>query len=246
MFTTSPLLAKHGVHALFSDREGGVSVSPFDGLNLGLDLGDAPANVEKNLNLLTAASSMPIAHQAKQVHEINVLRCQGPGLMHADAADILVSKQAGTALAVRTADCLPILIADPKAGVVAAIHAGWRGSVAEVSKVAVKAMVDLGATPQTMLASLGPCIGDCCFEINADIARQLKVSCGADVSEYRSGVIYANLAKANALQLEQAGLAYEHIETLGYCTACCTSPQYFSFRRDHGQTGRQLAVIHLA
>jgi len=246
MFTASPLLAKHGVQALFSDRDGCVSSSPFDSLNLGLGLGDSAANIEKNLNILISASAIPVPHQTQQVHTTKVFHCSGKGQMHEIEADVLISNQIGTSLAVRTADCLPILIADSKAGIVAAVHAGWRGSVARVAEVAVKAMLDLGARRQDMMASLGPCIGDCCFEINTDIAMQLAQSCGEDVITQREGVIYANLAKTNELQLIQAGLAAGNIETLGICTVCCHSPSYFSYRRDHGQTGRQLSIIHLA
>lgn len=246
MFCLSALLAKHGVQALFSDSEGGVSSHTFNSLNLGDGLGDAAVNVTQNIQRLMRSSNMPMPHQAKQVHETQVLRCQGEGLHHDVEADVLLTNQTGVALAVRTADCLPILIADPKAGIVAAVHAGWRGSVAKVAEVAVLAMIAMGGRPRDMIASLGPCIKSCCFEINAEIAAQLADSCGTDVSEQRSGLLYADLAKANMLQLKQLGLLDKHIEVCRQCTACATSPRYFSFRRDHGETGRQLAIIHLS
>jgi copper oxidase (laccase) domain-containing protein len=128
-FLRSSLLAEYGITALFSLRTGGVSPPPFDSLNFGLNLGDEDVNIKTNLDSLTkinGLSSLP--HQVQQVHGGNLLWCKGSGTMHNDKADILLTDQTETALAVRTADCLPILLADPKTGISAAIHAGWRGT----------------------------------------------------------------------------------------------------------------------
>lgn len=237
------LLAAHGVNAVFSDRDGGVSLPPFDSLNLGYDLGDNPANTQQNVELLLAAAQLPHPHQSQQVHGISSLHCTGEGKFHNVKADILVSDSLDVALAVRTADCLPILLADSQARVLAAVHAGWRGTVAGVVGEAMQAMRKLGAHPQRTVASLGPCIGSCCFEINLDIARQLLDRCGIDVSCVQGDKIFADLALANRLQLQEIGVNSACIESGNGCTSCATQPRYFSHRRDKGQTGRQLSII---
>ncbi len=244
MFYASDLMAKHGIKALFSDREGGCSVSPFDSLNLGSDLGDSEENVIKNLNHLCVSAGLNLPHQSKQVHGIQVCRCQGSGKLHQDA-DILITTQRHTTIAVRTADCLPILLVDKKTQVAAAVHAGWRGSVQRVVQVAVSEMCGLGANEENILASLGPCIAACCFEISADVGHQLSQSCGKNVVSKRRERLFADLGKTNMLQLLACGLQPNNIELSLACTACQVSPSYFSYRRDHGETGRQLSMISL-
>ncbi len=246
MFVTSKLMAQHGVNAVFSDREGGVSQSPFDSLNLGFELGDAKRNVEQNIKKICLHAGMREPHQAKQVHATKVLHCTGNGFVHEQEADVLVTSESNVPLAVRTADCLPILLVDPVAQVIAAVHAGWRGTAAQVAQIAVQTMCELGSAPELIVASLGPCIGPCCFEINNDIAAQLEASCGENVVAFSEGKLCADLSEANKLQLLESGLAVENIEMLEMCTVCHTSPSYFSYRRDLGQTGRQLSMISLA
>ncbi|MDX8384008.1 MAG: peptidoglycan editing factor PgeF [Ghiorsea sp.] len=245
MFSPSSLLAKHGIHAVFSDKEGGCSSDPFASLNLGLGLGDDEQCVDHNLNHLCLQAHTPIPHQAQQVHGQDILHCHGAGKQHDIEADILVANESNIALAVRTADCLPVLLADPHAGVIAAVHAGWRGTVAGVAPLAVEKMCSLGAKPERIVASLGACIASCCFVVHEDVARQLKASCGKDVTHVSDGVLYADLLQVNGLQLRDSGLLGEHIENSGFCTSCNVSPAFFSYRRDGGVTGRQLAVIRL-
>jgi len=245
MFHTSVLMKNKGVQAVFTNREGGCSPPPFGALNLGFDLGDADKHVRANLQTLCQASGLSMPHQAQQVHGHAVLVCTGAGKHHDVEADILLSTEPKQALAVRTADCLPLLLADPQAQVIAAVHAGWRGTVAQVASIAVQAMLDAGAQAERILASLGPCIGACCFEVNADIKAKLQDCCGHEVSAQRDGNVYADLALANYYQLLNSGLSAENMERLDACTACSKQPPYFSYRRDAGQTGRQLALIAL-
>jgi len=245
MFTSSKLMAEHGIKAVFSNRAGGCSDSPFDRLNMGFDLGDAQKNVTQNIKLLCDQSDINIPHQAHQVHGVEVLICSGFGRVHEVEADVLMTTKLNTAVAVRTADCVPILLADKQAGVVAAVHAGWKGTVAQIVHVAVRGMCEHGAQKDSIIASIGPCIGVCCFEVNDNIACQLNSSCCGDVSEIRSGVVHADLEKANVLQLKNMGIKNHHIETMNACTSCHKQPKYFSYRRDKGNTGRQLSIIML-
>lgn len=246
MFHTSKLMAKHGIKAVFSDRAGGVSEAAFSSLNLGEDLGDASEHVAQNLARLCQTLKMPIPHQAKQVHGIQVLYCEGGGVSHQKDADILITTDSGVALAVRTADCLPIVLVDAEAGVVAAVHAGWRGTAQKVVSIAIDAMCDKGANPAHILASLGPSIASCCFAVNAEIAEALSQSCGVDVRLNQGEQVFADLAKANLNQLLTQGVKHACIEVSQSCTHCSEQPSYFSHRRDCGKTGRQMAMISLS
>ncbi len=246
-FLRSSLLAEYGITALFSLRTGGVSPPPFDSLNFGPGLGDADANIASNLNTLTGISGLvSLPHQAQQVHGNNLLWCKGSdSIMHNDEADILLTDQSETSLAVRTADCLPILLADPKTGITAAVHAGWRGTATQVAQIAVREMQSRGVQARNILASLGPCIGPCCFHIDTITAEKLAGSSpNAERYIQYDPKISADLRELNALQLMQCGLSDVHIERINICTSC-DYKRFFSYRRDNKLAGRHLAVVAL-
>jgi len=245
MFFASNILAKHNITAIFSDRSGGESQGCFATLNLGEDLGDNPQNIQQNLAKLCEASRLLKPHQARQVHGIKILNCVGAGQLHDVDADILITTESNVALAVRTADCLPILLADPDAGVIAAVHAGWRGTAAKVVAVAVAGMCDKGASTKRILASFGPCIQTCCFKVNAETAEKLCLVSAKDVVVRKQGALYADLVYANKLQLHMMGVLAENIEMSNACSSCNANPEYFSYRRDCGKTGRQLSMISM-
>jgi len=242
----STLLGDLGITALFSERTGGVSPKPFNSLNLGHNLGDKTENIETNkVSVIEAAGLKGELHQAEQVHGVDHLICSGAGSLHHNQADILLCREAETPIAVRTADCLPILMADPINRIVAAVHAGWRGTAAGVITKAVEQMIMMGAQRKQIHASLGPAIGPCCFEVDSDTAVRLKASvAGADQAITYSPEPHPDLAKINLLQLNKAGVKAAHIENLSICT-CCHPERFYSFRRDHGTTGRHLAVVAL-
>ncbi|MDX8410549.1 MAG: peptidoglycan editing factor PgeF [Mariprofundaceae bacterium] len=241
-YIRSNLMVRHGFSAIFSLRSGGISPPPFASLNLGLGLGDKDANIEVNLGRLLKATALQRPHQAKQVHGNQALICSGPGRHHDTEADILISPS-GDPLAVRIADCLPILIADSQSGMTAAIHAGWRGTVARVAAYAAARMIELGASVEHLLAVLGPCISPCCFTIDNQTARQLA-ACTAGAERHITGTSPhdADLKAINILQLRQAGIAAGNIDTQHACTHCDTA-RFYSHRRDGGKTGRHLAII---
>jgi len=246
-FIRSQLMADHGVTAIFSLRQGGISPAPFQQQNFGAGLGDPDNHIEHHLRGLARAAALPSTpHQATQVHQTDILYCNGPGRMHAQQADILLTNQANTALAVRVADCLPVLLADPITGIVAAVPAGWRGTAADIVGSAISAMLKRGATRQHLLAWLGPCIGPCCFAIGEETAETLKQSVsGAETCISCASGLHADLRGINRLQLHEAGISDAHIESVSACTAC-DAEHFFSFRRDHGRTGRHLAVVAIA
>ncbi len=245
-FLRSKLLNAIGVTAIFSERSGGISPAPFNSLNLGHNIGDKSKNVEANIAKLmemTGFSGRP--HQAMQMHGVEHLICSGTGSLHSRQADILISNEPGTPIAVRTADCLPILMADPVNRIVAVVHAGWRGSAAGVVIRAVEQMLKMGAGEKHIHASLGPSISPCCFKVGDDTAGILKESvAGAEKAIVYSPEPHPDLTAINLLQLKEAGVTEDHIETLGICT-CCHPERFYSYRRDHGMTGRHLAVVAL-
>ncbi len=243
-FIRSKILANHGFTGIFTLRQGGISSAPFDEQNFGNGLGDPDSNIEHNLHRLIKAAALPSKpHQAIQVHQTDLLWCNGQGYMHQQYADILISNQAHTAVAVRVADCLPVLLADPKTEMIAAVHAGWRGTAAGIVKHAIQSMLDHGVKRKNLLAVLGPCIGPCCFAIGNETATALKKSTGGAVNcIFRTADIHADLLEINRLQLIESGLTGAHIETITACTVCDPG-RFFSFRRDGKLAGRHLAVV---
>ncbi|MCU1338554.1 MAG: hypothetical protein JWO19_4135 [Bryobacterales bacterium] len=167
----------------------------------------------------------------KQIHSNVSLAADRPG--SAGEGDALVTRDAGLAVSVRTADCYPILLADPETHAVAAIHAGWRGTAAGVVRSTLARMQnEFGTDPQNVYAAIGPGIGHCCYGVGVEVARQF----GMD----RAGTL--DLAVENRNQLIAAGLNPERIERVGGCTFC-NPVQFFSWRRDHDPAGRMISFI---
>lgn len=236
MFYTSSLLKNHGVQAVFTHRD------DESGADFSLD---DEAHQAHNIQALCKQSGFVLPHQVIQVHTAEIAHYSALGQLHRKEADILLATEQGVALAVRTADCLPILLADKQAGVIAAVHAGWKGTVEKAAVKAVQSMCAHGAHVEHIVASLGPCIGLCCFEVKPDVAQKLTDSCQEKVSCYRGSNCFVDLAQVNQYQLLRAGISVDNIEVSTHCTACHASPPYYSYRRDDGETGRQLSMIML-
>ena len=242
----SELFSSIGARAFFTDRRGGVSHHPYDTLNFGHDIGDEHQAVSTNIErLIHQAGLNSPPHQARQVHATEHLVCHGEGIVHNAEADILITCETNMPVAVRTADCLPVLLADPIAKVVAAVHAGWRGTAQRVVVKAIEVMRMQGATLGNIYATLGPSIGACCFEIGIEAANQLATStANAPLAIEQRENIHADLSAINIMQLNETGILDEHIESKHSCT-CCHPERFYSYRRDQGKTGRHLAVVAL-
>jgi hypothetical protein len=233
----SPLLAgfRHG----FTTRDGGVSEPPYDRLNLGGAVGDDPARVAENWRRLERATGLGFA-RVRQVHGARVVRA-GAACEPAEEADVVLSTSAGVAACVSVADCVPVLLADPETGAVAAVHAGWRGTLGRAAAAAVGALAEAGVPAARLLAAVGPSIGPCCYEVSDDLAARFA-------GEIAGGVVRAgprprlDLWDANARVLAAAGVDPGRIEVLRRCTSC-EREVFFSHRRDAGRTGRQMAFI---
>lgn len=162
-------------------------------------------------------------------------------------ADAMVTNVPGIAIGIETADCVPVLLVDPVARVVAAIHAGWRSSVKQiVRKTALKMQQEYGVVPARMIAAIGPAIGPECYEIDEPVMRPVKEAFPfwKDVTVERSaGKWGLDLVKANRIELLQSGLEEKNIYSLGLCTSC-RRDLFYSYRAE-GRTGRMLSVIML-
>jgi YfiH family protein len=237
----SPLLAdfRHG----FTTRQGGVSAPPYGTLNLGGAVGDDPARVAENWRRLEAHTGLRFA-RVRQVHGARVIRAEGP-CEPAEEADVVLSAAGGVAACVSVADCVPVLLADPGTGAVAAVHAGWRGTLARAAAEGVLALGrEVGAPPGRLLAAIGPSIGPCCYEVSEDLAARFGAELPGSVaaSPVPGGRPHLDLWTANRAVLTAAGVAAERIHLLGACTSC-GGDLFFSHRRDAGRTGRQMAFI---
>jgi YfiH family protein len=230
----SPLLARfrHG----FTTRDGGVSAGPFASLNLGGAVGDDPGAVAENWRRLAAETGLGFA-RVRQVHGDRVVPLDAGG-PPCEEADAVTTAAPGVAACVSVADCVPVLLADPRSGAVAAVHAGWRGSLARIAARAVEALVRAhGARPEELLAAVGPSIGPCCYEVSEDLARQFREAFGdAALPAPRR----LDLWHANAAALAEAGV--RRADVLRRCTSC-ERERFFSHRRDRGRTGRQVGFV---
>lgn len=178
--------------------------------------------------------------QVSQVHGATALLAEGPpASFAAREADALVATTAEDAVGVRVADCVPVLLADPDTGAVAAVHAGWRGIVAGVSEAAISVASERGV--RFRVAAIGPCIGACCFEVGHDVAAKIRGAAAADVVDRTTDAkSFVDLRRAVRATLLRAGIT--DVEDVGGCTRCAEE-LYFSHRRDGERAGRHLAVI---
>jgi YfiH family protein len=228
------------VHAI-STRAGGVSDGRCESLNVSYTVGDATENVDENIRRVaeSVGTRREDLFAAYQVHGRTVTLVE-PETEMRPRCDALITRSHERTLMLRFADCTPLLLADPKQHVVAAVHAGWRGSAVHVASAAVEALGQaFGSQPDDLVAGVGPAIGPCCYTVGQDVADAF-----ADRPELLSDG-RLDLWEANRLALVEAGVPDDHIEVAGICTQC-ESQRFFSHRANAGQpAGRFAAVIRL-
>jgi polyphenol oxidase len=155
--------------------------------------------------------------------------------------DALITNETGRSIGIRTADCVPILLLDNCHRAVGAVHAGWRGTVSEITRCAIEQMrTDFGSDPTDIYAAIGPCIRDCCYGVGIDVAQQFAPYFPEWEPVLNQRTI--DLSEANRRQMERAGLKPDHIFDCEFCTAC-QSRQFFSYRREPQNPGRMIAAI---
>lgn len=238
----------------FTTRHEGVSRPPYNSLNLGTNTFDSPHNVQGNRSLLARAFGARAERlvTVTQVHgtDLLVLDAPNPDFCHflKLECDGLITNQPGVMIGVCVADCIPLLLLDPVRRVVAALHAGWKGTAGEIALKGIEALGSVfGSEPGDILAAVGPSIGPCCYEVDAPVMEAFRKS-GAGwepfARETGKGKWALDLAAANKHQLLAAGVREANIETTPICVSCAHD-LFFSYRRDGGETGRQMGFIML-
>jgi YfiH family protein len=239
-----------GIAHGFFGRKGGVSSGIYASLNAGAGSKDAPAAVSENRRRIASAFDLP-PERLVGVHQVH-----SPIAVHVDApwpnerphADALVTTTPGLALAIVTADCAPVLLADAEAGVIAAAHAGWRGAIGGVIEAAIRTMVEAGAKTERIVAAIGPCIQQASYEVGPDLAAQcaewerdqfFKPALGDRLMFDLPGLCVARLQRAGVKEVEDL-----RIDTYA------DSASLFSCRRSSHEKledyGRNCAIIALS
>ncbi|WP_031035861.1 peptidoglycan editing factor PgeF [Streptomyces sp. NRRL F-5650] len=233
----------NGAHFGFTDRWGGVSAVPYEELNLGGAVGDDPAAVTANRELAAKSLGADPARVVwmNQVHGADVAVVDAPwGDRPVPRVDAVVTAERGLALAVLTADCVPVLLADPVAGVAAAAHAGRPGLVAGVVPAAVRAMTGLGADPARIVARTGPAVCGRCYEVPEEMRADVAAAEPAAYAETSWGTPALDVSAGVHAQLERLGVRDRTRSPV--CTR--ESKDHFSYRRDR-TTGRLAGYVWL-
>ncbi len=244
-------------HAV-TTREGGISPSPYASLNLGINTDDAPSNIISNHDTVSKALNFDLSFlvSSTQAHEDRILcisqkpehkDSKAPGVCY-EGFDSIITDQGSITIMIRVADCVPVILYDPASKVIALVHAGWKGTLSEITIKTIHQMKkQFGCSPADIKAGIGPAIGKCCFSVSNEVAE--KFTGQLERSEYfvnqNNSSSYVDLKKANMVQMLIAGLNEKYIETSEICTSC-SSDVFFSHRREKGRTGRLalLAGLH--
>lgn len=255
---------RHG----FSTRHGGISTvyqsefSSESDLNLGWTKEDDPDNVAVNRLLFVAAATGTAAtplFTLRQIHSAITLVVPAaaslPAFVNSSGraireADGFITAASGALLGVQTADCVPVLVADTKNRVVAAFHAGWRGTSARIVEQGISQMIsEYKSRPENMIAAVGPSIGACCYTVGEEVRSSFTTRFAYGELLFQKGpeaILHLDLWEANRRQLLDSGIAPASITVIAQCTGCIGLPssrRYFSHRCEHGFTGRLMNVI---
>jgi len=237
----------------FTTRHGGVSRGIYESLNLAQRANDEQSNVKINYSILCQALGISTDNIvcSTQVHGTNVRivteddRCWlfSPNNHQADA---LITSSPNVALTVFTADCVPILLHDPVKNVIGAVHAGWRSAIANITGITIEKMQkEYGCSPSDIKAAIGPCISNCCFETDSDVADAVRDALPCFYSScvtQKNNKYMVDLKEINRIMLSNSGVT--DIEISDECTSCL-SDKYWSHRKTRGQRGSQAALIQL-
>jgi polyphenol oxidase len=237
MWLNAPnLTSTHG----FSTRDAGSSIDCYAGLNLSERVGDDPITVQQNRIAALSNLGLELEQVARlhQIHSSTVKHAIRGQVLEGDA---LVTTQPGTALVIETADCYPVLLEDKIAGVVGAAHCGWRGTVGNILANTLSQMLELGAKLERVHAAIGPGICGEHYAVGPEVREQfLNAGFPESIFKPQEQLWKLDLSLANALRLKRCGVKTSNIWR---SLACSTDPEFFSYRRDAGKTGRMWAVI---
>ena len=253
MFCASTLESCDGIRHGFFTRQGGVSKGVYGSLNCGLGSRDDAESVQQNRALVAETLGVPPDRLLTlyQVHSATAVIVETPWEGAAAEADALVTRTPGLAIGALTADCAPVLFCDPEAHVIAAAHAGWRGALSGIVEATIASMQELGASPERVVAVIGPSISQRAYEVGSDYVDRFMAEEPASSSFFMtddsSGEPHFDLSGYVAERLARAGVGT--VSDLGLCTYC-DETRLFSYRRSqhHGEEdyGRQISAIVLA
>jgi YfiH family protein len=238
----------HGLLHGFMGRRGGNSHGVYAGLNTSYRVGDDSKTVSQNVCDLKLEAGIHDGRivTMRQVHGDHIVEVKDRSLKEAGEADGMVTAERDIFLAVLTADCVPILFVAPKYKIVAAVHAGWRGTLAGIAQQTVQRFEQqYGIVPSELEAALGPAIGVCCYEVKDDVAKPLMkrwATLTTPSVQVRQGKSFINLRRLNRDILRASGVPGTQLHEIGPCTSCAAQ-EFFSYRRERGQTGRQMSFI---
>lgn len=248
VYTCDALDSLPGLRHGFSTRHGGRGAAY---LNLGLVAWDYPERVEENRRRFLAALGLQNANIAtlSQIHsdQVRILDEEAEEWNSSSTGDAMATRRTGIALGILTADCLPVLVADPDTGAIAAAHAGWRGTLARIlSKTIAKMCIAFGSEPSRLLVAIGPGIRSCCYEVGPEVAELFKIEFSGTPQLYSrktdSGGVTLDLRCALEVQFSESGIEPDRVWDLGACTRC-NSDEFFSYRSEGPRSGRMMAVI---
>jgi YfiH family protein len=234
----------------FSAREGGISEGRYSSLNLGYSVGDDVTKVLENRRRFAHALGLDLndVHTLHQVHGDTVLQAGEksgePGLLAplSGKGDALWTDRPEATVAIKNADCTPLLLVDPDGKRVAAVHSGWRGTELGIAARAVEELVRKGARPSRLQIAIGPSIRACCYEISEELAVRFQQKFGPAVISRPRDKPHLDLVAAVVLTLRQCHIGPEQLDVLPHCTSC-EPARFFSFRRDHGVTGQHYSLV---
>ena len=237
-----PELGISAVRVVSTTRLGGVSLPPYESLNLGDHVGDAPEHVNANRQLLIDSLDVaPTIHWLKQVHGAAVVALPDAGVL--PEADAAWTARPFEACTIMTADCLPIVLVDREARCVAAVHGGWRGLAAGVLQAT---LAELPVSPESLVAWFGPAIGAAAFEVGAEVLDTFGISpqdSTVTANPQKPGHYFLDLNAIATRQLMSAGVCSDAIFGGEYCSLS-NPDRFFSHRRD-GVTGRMATLVWL-
>jgi len=254
LFQFENLAESHDIFHFSTTRKGGVSSGRYSSFNLGFNSGDNPDEVKENRDILSDSLNISATKLIfpKQVHSANIKVleegfAQLPEEKRKEIlkdTDALITNVKGLCVAIKTADCVPVLLYDRNKKIVAAIHAGWRGTAQSITSLTVKKMIlEAGSDPSDILAGIGPSISPAVYEVGKEVWDQFNHDfCHENGTGHNKKLL--NLWKANFIQLTQSGIPEKNIELAELCTYSNPS-LFFSARRDGAKTGRMATGIML-
>lgn len=249
-YLSSPAIDQYkGTSHAFLCRTGGVSVQPYESLNFDARDTDTTENVKENTRIASAAFGVDLGalYNPNQVHGDGIVIIKGSPDPPRTDADSVITNVTGQPIGIQTADCQPILFFDPINKAIGAAHAGWKGTALSIAVKTIEAMkLTFGTRPEDLLVTLGPCIGPCCYEIGSNVIDKFERAFGRGL-EYiitHNGKARLDIPLANRAMLFSAGVKVANLHMASPCTSCNVD-KFFSYRKEHGRTGRQLSFIVL-